>query len=412
MPEAYLEIEEYLWFDEAIQGNVNIAGLIFDDLVEEGLAFDYEDVLVVYVESLDDGFSIAEDFNPYHLPVVSESIVFTEYFGVPLRVRQSVVNLIMTAPPTPAMIANVHLDVLHGVDIYWEEVSSELQAHSSYVNAVPYYWEYIYDEFWIDLAEPEPKPPVIVIIKLLSTDLVNMRHTVVQEYLFNSKCLEVFFIYEEQTWGWIKQLSSTLAGIDSVTEIIGKFADDYLYLSDDDQVLKLIVKHLIDERMTAYDETIDEKYYLLSASDAMDFGDVLFDIQGQVILESFVFGDTADSGMKRYLIVAETIHQADGPSFERYYLCLAEESLDIADSGNVFVAISRCIQEALGAGASVINKGLLTSIAADILTAEDSTPYIHGLAIADGLDFADAETDHWVFNDLVTSTCSATETIS
>ena len=33
MADAYFTIEEYLWLDEAIQGNVNVSGLVFDDLL-------------------------------------------------------------------------------------------------------------------------------------------------------------------------------------------------------------------------------------------------------------------------------------------------------------------------------------------------------------------------------------------
>ena len=55
------------------------------------------------------------------------------------------------------------MDVLHGVDIYWEEVSSELQIHSNYVNSVPYWWEWIYESFNIEMTEPQPLPPLLVV---------------------------------------------------------------------------------------------------------------------------------------------------------------------------------------------------------------------------------------------------------
>ena len=162
MADAYFEIEEYLWFDETIQGNVNVGGLVYDDLIEETLDLGPEEVLMVYSDVLEETLDFADDpryVGGLHYTAVSDWIDFQEAFGPPLRVRQSVLNLIMTTPVTPALIANVHLDVLHGVDIYWEDVSDELQCHSSYANAVPYYWEWIFESIDIDMTEPQPQPP-------------------------------------------------------------------------------------------------------------------------------------------------------------------------------------------------------------------------------------------------------------
>jgi hypothetical protein len=189
MADAYFEIDEYLWFSEAIQGNVNVAGLVFDDLIEETLDLGPEEVLTVYSDVLEDTIGLEEgDFKGIHWPAIGDSLAFSEFFGTPLRVRQTLLNVVMTNPLVPALIAHVHMDILHGVDTYWEEVSSELQCHSAYANAVPYYWEWIFESIDIDMTEPQPLPPITLALYLLQNDLVNMRHEVIQEYFFNSKC--------------------------------------------------------------------------------------------------------------------------------------------------------------------------------------------------------------------------------
>ena len=67
MADAYFEIEEYLWLDETIQGNVNVAGLVFDDLIEETLVLAPEEVLTVFSDVLEETLDFAEgDFIGIH----------------------------------------------------------------------------------------------------------------------------------------------------------------------------------------------------------------------------------------------------------------------------------------------------------------------------------------------------------
>lgn len=311
---AYFEIEEYIWFDETIQGNVNVGGLVYDDLIEETLDLGPEEVLTVYSDVLLETLDFADDprrVGGQHWTEIYDTIDFQERFGVPLRVRQSVLNLIMTTPVTPALIAHVHLDVLHGVDVYWEEVSDELQCHSSYANAVPYYWEWIFESIDIDMTEPQPNPPIYLRLYLSSNDLVNMRHDVVQEYLFNSMCFEELFIWDAVVWGWDKLLDESLVSTDAIQEIIGKVADDYLYLTDD-QPLMLKVLHTLSDVFLAFDAVETEKYYLLVADEALVIND------GEV---SYIAGDT----------IIEDLGLSDASASQGYFTGLATESLVFAD---------------------------------------------------------------------------------
>jgi hypothetical protein len=329
MADAYFEIEEYIWLDEGIQGNVNIAGLVWDDLVEETIDFGREDVLTVFVEQLEDGFALADAFVAAHYPFVGETLYWREWFGTPLRVRQSVLNLIMTSPLTPARIANVHLDILHGTDTYWEEVSSELQCHSTYANAVPYYWEWIYESLDIDMTEPQPRPPIAVVLKLLATDLVNMRHEVVQEYYFNSKCLEELFVWDAIVWGWSKVNAESLGIAETTQEIIGKFADDYLYLADN-QAIMLKVLHALSDTVFAFDAAETEKYYLLMADEALTIADGQVSyIAGDTIIEAFGFIDTSGSTATLTALATESLVFADIATF--VHEIIIEEGLAIGD---------------------------------------------------------------------------------
>ncbi len=411
MAEAYFVVEEYIWLDETIQGNVNVAGLVFDDLLEETLELGREDVLTVFSEQVEESLDFAEAFTPYHQAFCNDTITVEECFGTPLRVRQSVMNLIMTAPLVAAKISHVHLDVLHGIDIYWEEVSSELQAHSSYANAVPYYWEYIYESLDIDMTEPQPNPPLYLVLKLLENDLVNMRHTVEQEYLFNSKCFEELFVWQEMTWGWAKAVESPLEAADTIQEIIGKVADDYLYLVDE-QELRLKVKHLINDRVFIFDTGTHEKYYLLTAADTIDFSDSLMEIFGQVIAESLILQGVPVSGVFRYITAEESLHSVDTAVSERYYLCLADETVDLTDGEVTFLSLKKSIVETLHASATTVTLGRFGGLASESLIFADIDSYVHGLIIEEGLAFGDVDLTRWVFNVLIESGCNVAEIIA
>ena len=252
----------------------------------------------------------------------------------------------MTTPVTPALIANVHLDVLHGVDIYWEDVSDELQCHSSYANAVPYYWEWIFESIDIDMTEPQPLSPIYLRLYLLATDLVNMRHDVEQEYLFNSMCFEEIFIWDEIVWGWDHLVADSLVDTDSIQEIIGKIADDYLYLGDA-PVPQVTVLHIMDERFFIFDEGTHEKYYLLVAADTF------------AIMED----EVSFRAINSVGTVVEGLGLSEEVSMCPAFTALATESLIFAD-------IPTLVQEIL---------------------------------IEEGLELGDVELTRWVFNVLVES---------
>lgn len=352
--DIYLEVEDYLWFDEYQQGNVNIAGLVFDDLIEETFDMGHE-VYTVWTDQIEETIDLSEDFTPRHYATVNEIVSCSELFGTPTRVRQSVLNVIMTPPVIPINISHIHMDVLHGTDVYREEVSSELQIHSSYANAVPYWWEWIYESLDIDMTEPQPEPPITVSLKLLTSDLVNMRHDVVQEYLFNSKCFEEFFVWDAGVWGWGKLIDDSIAGADAIQEIIGKLADDYLLLGDT-LIPQVAVLHRIDDYVFIFDE--------------------------------------AEHG--------------------RYFLCQADETIAITDGEVSYVAVTTvgAIEEVLGIAADTSSKATFGALATESLLFADIPTFTQDLIIEEGIAFGDVELTRWVFNVLIESGCDIADIIS
>jgi hypothetical protein len=347
MANIYLEIEEYLWFTEYQQGNVNIAGLVFDDLIEETLDLGPEEALTVYSDVVAETLGITDDsryVGGQHLTVIEDTIAFAEIFGgAPIRVKQSVLNVVYTKPILPVKIAHMHLDVvMSGSNTFMEEVSSELQANSTYANAVPYYWELCQESFSIDMTETQPEPSIYLRLYLSSTDLVNMRHDITQDYLFNSICLEEFFIWADCVWGWDQLINESLVSTDAALEIIGKIVDEYILLEDAPELL-IRVLHYINDTVFAFDEAISE----------------------------------------------------------RFYLCLADEGIAIADGQVSFVNFDIDIGETLDISEDASPQTVFTGLATESLIFTDINAFTHDLIIEEGIALEDVDLARWVYSVLV-----------
>jgi len=336
MSDIYLAVEDYLWFSEDIQGNVNVAGLVFDDFIDEAVDLGHE-AYVVWTDQIEETIGFTEGFVPTHWPEVSETIDLRELFGaVPTRVRQSVLNVIYTKPMMPVRIGHMHMDVLVGSDTFIEEVSSELQCHSSYANAVPYWWETVHESVGIDMEEPQPLPPYTITRKLVVTDLVNMRHIIVQDYEFNSLCHERLFIWADYAWGWSKLLADSLDTGEAIQEIIGKMADEHIHFGDGSVPLGETVHVLNDtlfifdaSELTIYATFSDEYGIQLAAEDGFDVEDETKNDQGATLAEALGISEAAERNIGFHRLAVESLRFADAVS--AMYGMVVEEGLDLGD---------------------------------------------------------------------------------
>ena len=335
MADIYLAVEDYLWVDEAIQGNVNVAGLVFDDLIEDAVDLGHE-AYVVWVDQIEEIIDFEEGFTPIQWMAVSDSIEFREIFGAaPTRVRQSVLNVIYTKPMMPMRIGHMHMDVLLGSDTFIEEVSSELQCHSTYANAVPYWWETVHESLDIDMTEPQPRPPYTITRRQVVTDLVNMRHNVVQDYEYNSQCHEALFIWDKYAWGWRKLLAESLTEEDAVQEIIGKLAYEYIHLGDA-PVQSGESLHFVDERFLIFDDaallvyaTFDDYGIQLAAEDDFGVADETKEDQGATVTEVLAISGEAIRNVGYPRLASESLRFMDVTS--AMHGMVIEEGLAIGD---------------------------------------------------------------------------------
>jgi len=411
MANAYLEIEEYLWFTEYQQGNVNVAGLIFDDLIEESFDLCHE-AYTVWNDQVEETFDIAEAFTPYHQAYVADTFSFIDLIGgSQTRVKQSVLNIVYTKPVAPISVAHMHLDiVMSGSDSFQEEVSSELQIHSTYANAVPYYWEQLFESFNIEMAEPQPYLPIYLRLYLSASDLVNMRHDVAQEYLFTSTCREEIFLWDGITRGWDHLVSDSLVNTDTIEEIIGKIADDHLFL-EDTSVPRVLVVHIVNDQVFVFDAGVDEKFYLLTAADTIDVSNIVSEFMGYLINEFLILQEAQASGVIRHCYTEDVFHTEDDSVSERYYLCLADDTVELVDSAVTFLSLDETALERFNVSATAVPVGAFVGLASESLTFRDIDTYIQGIIIQEGIAMGDVELTRWVFNVLVESGCDTADII-
>ena len=311
MATAYIDVEDYLWFNEDIQGNVNVAGLVWDDTIED--AFDLaHDAYTVWVDQLEEEIGIADEIDqPYHHLAVAETIDLRELFGgAPTRVRQSVLNIAYTKPMMPIRIGHMHLDVIVGSDTFIEEVSSELQCHSTYANAVPYWWETIYETFDIDMTEPQPLPPITLGFSFVVNDLLVDYDEIIQDYEFTSRCDETLFIWAGHAWGWIHENDESLDMAGAVQEIIGKIADEYVLLEDGTNDLTMLT-HLVNDTVFSFDRA--------------------WPVWEMQVEETVGVAESVVWPFEPTAAVNEEIDLADSGTLEPVFFGLATESLVFAD---------------------------------------------------------------------------------
>ena len=119
------QVEDYLWYTPYMQGNINVAGLIYDDLLYEHFGLiDVE--YTVNIDFVSSGFNLSESFDPEHHLFLEEGFGLAEIFGFPSRIKQAAINVIHEPIVSPVELCHMHIDIVQGVDTYWEEVGDNM----------------------------------------------------------------------------------------------------------------------------------------------------------------------------------------------------------------------------------------------------------------------------------------------
>lgn len=209
-----------------------------------------------------------------------------------------------------------------------------------------------------------------------------------------------FFAYCDAIPAWHLVVLESLISADVLQEIIGQIADEYLLL-EGVPISSVKVQHILNDMVFGFDDSDVERYYLLLAEDTIDFGDVLQEILGNLIYEVLSFAGVSVAGLLGYRSIEDTINAEDASVSERYYLLLADETVDMTDGEVTFLSLDLTAAETFNASDTAAPVASFGALASESLVFTDIDSFIQELIIEEGLDFGDVELTRWVFNVLI-----------
>ncbi|MBI9090135.1 MAG: hypothetical protein JEZ12_13045 [Desulfobacterium sp.] len=215
--------EELLLFYEYVQGNP-FNGSEYSDIIKETLGFTTSSY-VVYVDEIFETLSIVPSFDRHHTPycIINEVLHAQEFYGFPAQVSHSILDVIHSQKTPAVDICFFELEVLHGIDIFWEDVSSGIHS-TGFVKGVHYYWMNLYE--YLSAGDPAT---LVKVNFARSLDRVNMRHRVEQLYNFNNFIGERLFAYGWPTIAWGKLIDEGFVIESSLARYLGFSVNDYLF---------------------------------------------------------------------------------------------------------------------------------------------------------------------------------------
>ena len=285
-------LDDYLWFETYMQGNVNVPGLVYDDLFQE-----YLDVLdegyTVNVDLVESGIDFSEAFAPEHLVLLSEQFNLSELFGFPTRAKQVAINVMHQPVVSPVELCFMQVDIIHGIDMYWEEVADNMHfpTENDDITRVAFLhlcWCYEEWDFSFDMAPGTPG--VWKSVSSTASDLVNMQHDVSPEYYFNNLSEERFFIYDLPIIAWPHFVGDGYVITDNIRTYLGIAVADYLFTQSDSET-HWIGKQTVKSSVFIWDKDNIVNLFPETAFDVIDLANDFYTASIESLVESIDIAD-------------------------------------------------------------------------------------------------------------------------
>jgi hypothetical protein len=369
-------LDEYLWIQLYMQGNVNVPGLIFDDLL-----YEYMDLIdtnyTVNVDLVESGFNLAESFDPLHLMMVEESFDFSEVFGFPSRIKQVAINVIHEPVVSPVDLCHMQIDIVQGVDIFWDEVSDGLYfptESDDVAKVAMWFFGWCYESLDMDFEMAEGTPGVTKSVFPFASDNINSRHEIEARWEFNNKSTEQLFTYDSPGLGWQQDLSEGFVITDNVRRYLGFTALDHLFMAGESSSFWTGIEAL-KETFFTWDISKGVNGWDEQALEALALSDEVVSPFLVKILEDLVLDGSPDKTVgKTTLTVAERIKVQETAQMISSVAALVSESFKVTDSFST--AVTRGYNEALQDGFAInvdaIGNMILVKLIEEALTHTDS----------------------------------------
>ncbi|OQY13627.1 MAG: hypothetical protein B6I31_00825 [Desulfobacteraceae bacterium 4572_19] len=361
-------IEEYIFLNQQSQGNVNIPGLVFDDLLDESLSLT-DRPLTVNVEMVESGLDFTESLEPVHDMFLWEELTFSEMLGFPARVKQVAINVIHQPIVSPIDLCFMQVDIIHGVDVFREEVSSALHfpTESDDIARISQYsWPVCYESIDFEFEMTEGTPGVTKVVYGVSDSLINFRHTIEAEWFFNSISLEQLFLYDEYKWGWGHKIDESMALYDYTYKYLGFKILEYLFLNDAEHV-HTDRKLFLNDNVFIYDT--ERHGLILKATDSIEMSDAMIVPYIERLLDGLsLTSDIEQSYSQLFFTLQEQVKLSGNCDVLEILLPVIYESLKVSDYETVMVHVQQffeSIAEVINIDATVQVSNVISKLIED-----------------------------------------------
>jgi hypothetical protein len=325
--DVFAEISEHVGLFESVQGNVNVMGLVWENDIDETLDLG-QNLYTVWVEDLLDGFGVAVGYDPFHVLDLHETLTLNEIMGsVPLEVYHSNINVVHAREAAPVKIWWFGANVVHGPDVFFEEVLSNVHCRVTHTQAVPYYWRHIYESINFEFHNIQPHPGITKSLNMQTGDRINMRHTVWQEYFFNSLAQDQLFTYDGVAWGWKHDIDEPFAVDDYAIRHLGFKLIDYLFPGDAaDSRVNIGIP--VNDRLFAWDRGAIAHGWPKTLDDGFDVADKSVAPILTTLLESLgISADLSLTNWKAQLTAADHVKVQESATVVKFFMAMVADGV-------------------------------------------------------------------------------------
>jgi len=385
-----IQAEELCLLYEYNQGNP-FNGSEYVEILEDGISF-VDSGYIVWVDMVSDGLDFSESFTPDHTPycIIKDGFTFGELFGLPAQVSNSILNIIHTQTARPVDICFFELEVLHGIDIFWEEVSSGLHC-VGYDQGVPYHWLTVFESWGFDT------PATIVAVTFSeSLDRLNMRHEVDQLYNFNNSVNEQLFTYGWPSIAWGKLIEDWYVLTDDLAPYLGFSITEHLF-TDTMAGSQWIGNLPLNSTMFAYDVDQQIQGFSESMLETIDMEDLIQSPFIENLMASLgISGDIEKTNAIATLMLKENLRVSTTVALGMSMALGITDSIKVVE-GSVLAMVVQDFVETLQDGFGV--------------SVEAAMGFVMSKIIDDTLACNDSPLNNWYLNLLLAESLGTTEDI-
>lgn len=323
--------------------------LEYENTIIEGLFFD-ELLWLTDISLIEETLDFSEDFTASHEPycILGDALSFSEDFVTPTRVYGSFMSVVTKKEVTPVEIYWFGIDIVHGPDVFYQECIESLYFASNPTLA-NLFFDTIYESFWIDLEVPAGiATPYWLVSALSTTDLVNFRHEIFQEYYFNNVIEEALYPFDDLFYGYGRSVVEFIGVRDLSIYAHGRTVEESLLLEEACGSYWSGSMYAIDS-ISSIDDVIDERYYEYILEELVDVSDD-FSINpsfSETIKSVLDISDDVDGFVAFLRTLAESLVLTSVSSHIYNIMEVTDETVDFSDSTGVDFIVSSLVSDAI-----------------------------------------------------------------